>query len=242
MIKTDSHTHPFQQRRCYEELELFAETALAKGLEGIVFTEHAPMIFDLGHHFLTEKELELYLELGEKCKETYKGRLNITVGVEADYFPDNMDYLCKLIEKYHLTYLSASIHFHLPYWQETIGVISDEKRTELALRKTLEAIRTGVYHTLNHLDFFRIKQDTYEPGPLKDIYLEIFEEMVKRDVALEWNSNGFKRGYDCGMPCDEVWKWSLEYPLRRTFGSDAHLAENVAQYFGKYEERFSLNP
>ncbi|MBP5639501.1 MAG: PHP domain-containing protein, partial [Victivallales bacterium] len=136
MKRIDSHTHPFQQRRCYEELELFAKTALAKGLDGIVFTEHAPMIFDLGHHFLTEDELALYLELGEKCKEAYRGRLDITVGIEADYFPDNMEHLSRLIDKYRIPYVSASIHFHLDFWKQRIGVVSDERRTELALKAT----------------------------------------------------------------------------------------------------------
>ena len=60
-MTVDSHTHPYQERRCYEEMELYAETALAKGLTGIAFTEHAPMSFPLDSHFLTEAELERYI-------------------------------------------------------------------------------------------------------------------------------------------------------------------------------------
>lgn len=227
-MTVDSHTHPYQVRRCYEEMELYAETALAKGLTGIAFTEHAPMSFPLDSHFLTEAELERYMVDGLRCQKAYKGKLDITLGVEADYFPANMDYLAKLIDRYQIPYVSASIHFHLDFWQQTIGDADPRKRTQLALKATLEAVQSGLYQTLNHLDFFRLRQASYEPELFEDNYREIFEAMVAHDVALEWNANGLHRDFMSPMPCAQVWRWSLDYPLRRTFGSDAHHAGNIA--------------
>lgn len=224
MLKIDSHTHPFQQRRCYEELVLFAETALAKGFDGIIFTEHAPMCVPTTSHHLNEKELELYLELGEECRKQYRGKLDILVGIEADYFPENLDYQAELIEKYRIPYVGGSLHFHLPFWASVIGNASPEKRMELALQQTFEMVKTGLYRTVNHLDFFRWKYPGYQPECYRDSFCALFEEMVRRDVALEWNSSGLRKEFASVLPCPEVWKWSLDYPLKRTFGSDAHQA------------------
>lgn len=224
MRKIDSHTHPFQQRRCYEELVLFAETALERGFDGIVFTEHAPMCVPTTSHHLTEKELERYLELGEKCREQYRGRLNILVGIEADYLPENLEYQAKLIEKYQIAYVSGSLHFHLPFWEAALRNVSPEKRMELALQQTGDMIRTGLYQTINHLDFFRWKLTEYQPERCRDSFCAIFEEMARRKIALEWNSSGLRKEFSSVLPCQEVWEWSSAYPLRRTFGSDAHQA------------------
>jgi histidinol-phosphatase (PHP family) len=215
-------------------MELYAETAIAKGLKGIVFNEHAPLCRKMDSHFLTMEELELYLELGAVCREKYRGKLDITVGVEADYFPENIDFLSKLIDRYRFAYVSASIHFHLPFWYERIGEVTPDKRTELALLATRDAVRSGFFNTVNHLDFFRMGQTVYEPEKFKDQYCALFEEMVRHNVALEWNSSGFFREAPDAYPRSIVWEWSKAYPLRRTFGSDSHKAELIAYGLDRY--------
>ena len=54
--------------------------------------------------------------------------------------------------------------------------------------------------------------------------------MARRGIALEWNASGFLKSYAAPHPCDLVWKWSLDYPLHREYGSDAHKAEFVGSF------------
>ena len=42
-VDTDWHTHPFQGERNYDGMRRYAESALAKGLKRVIFTEHAPV-------------------------------------------------------------------------------------------------------------------------------------------------------------------------------------------------------
>ena len=236
MLKIDSHTHPFQVDRGWGGLCTYAETAIARGFDAIVFTEHAPMSVPLSRHFLQPEELEDYLRLAEECREKYAGRIAITVGLECDYFPDNMDYLSRMLDRHKVAYVGASLHLHMGYWNKYLEGLDSVARTRFALRQTLDAVNTRIFHTINHLDFFRWNQPDYRPELFEDEFRAVFEAMVRNDVALEWNSSGLLKDFACPLPCAQVWKWSLDYPLRRVFGSDAHKAEFIGFHWEQYEQ------
>lgn len=62
-MKIDAHVHPYQVRRDAQGPEEFARAAFEKGLDGLVFTEHAPLWYHEPRlHFMTEPELSRCLE------------------------------------------------------------------------------------------------------------------------------------------------------------------------------------
>ena len=232
----DGHTHPYQVRRDASGPEEFARAAFDKGLPGIAFTEHAPMWRPMHRHFLTEEELERYLEDSLAAKARWAGRLDIRVGVEADWHQRNADYLAALLARHpQIEFAAGSIHLHGPHWTDETAGLDDEALTSFALRETLAAVRSGLFARINHIDFFRFKHPgfDYHPERHEDVFREIFEEMVRRDVSLEWNPSGLRKPYAAPHPCDLVWRWSLDYPLRREYGSDAHRAEFVGDFLDR---------
>ena len=232
----DGHTHPYQVHRDASGPEKFARAAFDKGLPGISFTEHAPLWRPMSRHFMTENELERYLDDATTARERWAGRLMIRIGIEADWHPRNADYLASLLANHpQIEFASGSIHLHGPHWEdETLG-LDDDALTALALRETLAAVRTGLFARINHIDFFRFKHPgfDYRPERHEDAFREIFEEMASRGIALEWNPSGLLKSYAAPHPCDLVWKWSLDYPLRREYGSDAHKAEFVGSFLDR---------
>ena len=60
--------------------------------------------------------------------------------------------------------------------------------------------------------------------------------VLPHDVALEWNSSGLLKDFHSALPCELVWRWSLDYPLRRVFGSDAHQAEMLGFRWDEFEK------
>lgn len=44
------------------------------------------------------------------------------------------------------------------------------------------------------------------------------------------NPSGLRTSYVAPHPCDLVLRWSLDYPFRREYGSDAHFAEHVGDF------------
>ena len=237
MLKIDSHTHPFQTDRSSPAgLCLYAENAIARGFSGIVFTEHAPMGIPVSRHYLNESELENYLLWAEECKKKYSGKIEISIGLECDYLPENMDYLVRLLDRCKVSYAGGSLHLHADFWKDRIAGMDPASRTRFALGRTLDMVNTGIFHTVCHLDFFRWHQPEYHPEQFEDEYRAIFEAMVRHDMALEWNSSGLLKDFASGLPCELVWKWSLDYPLRRVFGSDSHKTELVGFQWETYEQ------
>ena len=122
MLKIDSHTHPFQTDRSSPAgLCLYAENAIARGFSCIVFTEHAPMGIPVSRHYLNESELENYLLWAEECKKKYSGKIEISIGLECDYLPENMDYLVRLLDRCQVSYVGGSLHLHADFWKDRIA-------------------------------------------------------------------------------------------------------------------------
>ena len=237
MLKIDSHTHPFQMDRSSSAgLCRYAETAVARGFSGIVFTEHAPMGIPTSRHYLNEIELENYLLRAEECRKQYSEKIEIRVGLECDYLPENMDYLVGMLDRCKVSYVGGSLHFHAEFWEKHIGGMDSFHRTRFALRQLLDMVNTGIFHTVCHPDFFRWHQPDYQPERFEEEYRSVFEAMVRHNTALEWNSSGLLKDFASALPCEQVWKWSLDYPLRRVFGSDAHQPEIIGFQWEKYEQ------
>lgn len=232
----DAHIHPYQLRRDVHGPEYFAEVALAQGLSGLVFTEHAPLWYHEPRlHFLTETELKRCLDDCLTIKKRWSGTLDIRVGIEADWHPRNADFLAGLLARHpQIECVSGSIHLHGPHWADETAKLDGEQCTALALRETLAAVRSGLFCRINHLDFFRVKLCRsgfeYHPERHEKAFREIFAEMAKRDIALEWNASGLRKPFSEAFPCPLVWRWSRDYPLRRTYGSDAHKPEDLGAF------------
>ena len=239
-LPIDAHVHPYQVRRDAQGPEEFAQTASDKGLTGLVFTEHAPLWYPEPRlHFMSEPELARYVEDCLETKSRWAGRIEIHVSVEADWHPRNADFVAGLLARHpEIECATGSIHLHGPHWAEETDGLDGDQCTALALRETLTAVRSGLFSRINHLDFFRIKLDRagleYNPERHEDAFREIFAEMAKRGVALEWNASGFRKPFAEALPCDLVWRWSLDYPLVRTYGSDAHRPEDVGAFIDRF--------
>ena len=241
LIDTDSHTHPFQGERNYDGMRQYAEAAVKAGLRKVIFTEHTPIDsrfnFDNRHH-LNFAEYETYLECAERCRAEFADRLEIGIGIEADYHPRNLEQVAKFRRDYPLDYVGGSLHLHAKFWKDDVGDLSGDARTAFALDRTLELVESGLFSTLNHLDFFRWKRDDYYPERHEERFREIFASMVKHDVALELNTSGVRKSFASFMPCPPVWQWSLEYPLCRVYGSDAHKPEYIASDLAAAQKLF----
>lgn len=231
-IACDHHTHPFCRQRTLDGMRLFAESALARGLRKMVFTEHAPLnpAWPGDSHFLSAAQLPLYLDYAHLLQAEYAGRLEIGIGLEIDYHPDNLSHLERLLKRHPVDYVGMSLHLHLGYWQAELARYDQQQQLRAALRHTRDAIACGLGHGLNHFDFFRKVMPWYDPTPYEDDIRAIFTALLEKNMSLELNLSGYKNFSD-SMPCSQVWQWSWEYPLRRTFGSDAHEPQEVGNFF-----------
>ena len=224
-ITADFHTHPFQTTRDYDGMMAMALRAIECGFDTICFTEHAPLAPQIlcNRHHLNMEEYELYLKCAERCRRELAGKLKILIGIEADYHPDNLEQVARLRRDYPFDHVGGSLHIHAPFWKEIAAAVPEEKRFDFVLDQTEKLIESGLYDSVNHLDFFRWKLvRDYVPKTREERYRDLFARMARRRMKLELNVSGIRKDFQSFLPCREVWDWSLDYPLERYYGSDAH--------------------
>ena len=62
-----------------------------------------------------------YLDLVDRTRQTWAGRVDIRLGLEADYFPGYEQWLVRQLRSARFHYVLGSVHTHLPeyrreYW------------------------------------------------------------------------------------------------------------------------------
>lgn len=129
------HTHT---RHCdgRGEARDFAEAALRKGMPRLGFSGHNVLPFDTDWTMPAER-LPSYLHDVREVRESYKGRLEVYLGMEADFIPGLTSPAHERIRGLGLDYVVGSVHFLGPERGDHQWTV-DGPKTELE-----EAIRDG---------------------------------------------------------------------------------------------------
>ncbi len=238
-MKSDAHIHPFEQVRdldrdsAREGMRAFVETARRQGFTEIAFTEHCPLLpWISGRHFAT------YVELTQEIIAETRD-VKIYLGVEMDYHPRLLDKVHELLRNYPFDYVIGSVHIHTELYREDIEGKRYDEAIALAMRMNLEAVESGLFDTIAHLDFCRWLNDPerfgqwpgeYEPGRHRDAIMSILSAMESAGLALEINASGLDKRFASLMPCPEILTWTAGFEdLKILYGSDAHAPESVGQ-------------
>ncbi|WP_166240836.1 histidinol-phosphatase HisJ [Paenibacillus turpanensis] len=243
-MQIDYHTHHVRCGHAEGTLEQYVQKAIEIGLDHIGLSDHMPLIhldpetYPFKGMAMPYEELPHYVEEAFALKSSYADRIQIRVGMEADYIEGYEDEIRKLIEAYPWDYVIGSVHF-LGDWD-----ITDFRQTEgwstrdanEVYRRYYDAIRkaakTGFYDIIGHVDV--IKRFGFKPTEdMTEVENETLRTIAECGTAIELNASGLR------MPCAEM------FPSRRmlaeakrlgipvTLGSDAHQPERLGQYLNE---------
>ena len=229
-IKTDNHMHPFERAKSKDGMRSFIIEAQKRGFEELTFTEHCPLL--PGKSIASFDEyVALSLELIEEISFP-----QVKLGIELDYHPQLVADAAHLIQQYPFEYVLGAVHIHSELYTDEIRGKPYDEAIAFALEMNIQAVDTGLFDAIAHLDFARWLSDenrfgawsgTYAPLKHKDTFLKVFTRMERRGVALEVNSSGLTKGFSSLLPCPQVLAWAKDFNLMYVFGSDAHKADNV---------------
>ena len=108
----DSHMHTPLCGHASGAPSEYADAGLRAGLKGIYFTCHCPM----PHGFwpsvrMEESEFDTYVAIVESAAATFKGRLDVRLGLESEYYPGFERYLRALHRRGDFHFILGSVHF-----------------------------------------------------------------------------------------------------------------------------------
>lgn len=232
----------------------YAQKAQVVGLREICLTPHLDLnpeysnelrLIRVGGSYLPSNNLywvSVYLEeLKEVEMET---GLIIKRGLEIDYYPGVEEHLLPFLQAFPWDFVLGSVHClgHLDLAkredaQRLLELHSLERIVKLFVNITSEAIQSGFFHGIAHLDSFRRSNLPSFRHDFAAMFSQVAPELLvllkEKTVALEINTSGFGKYpvYET-FPSLELLKKAKACGIELiTFGSDCHSVSELASGF-----------
>ncbi|MBQ9105545.1 MAG: histidinol-phosphatase [Mailhella sp.] len=247
MIRVDLHTHTNHSHARDSVRQMF-EAGQANGLVVQGFSEHSPR--PQGYDYPTEYREHLAATFEEyiaevtelKAEQTPCG-VTVLLGLEVDWFENEVPYIREMIARHDYDYLIAGIHF-LDKWgfdssANDWAVLSFEEKCahyDRYYRTMKKMAETKIFHIVAHPDLIKIfsvgdfRRWLDMPGSL-ELIREALTAVRDAGMAMEISSAGLRK------PCREIYPGprilsiARELGLPITFASDSHATEQVAWNF-----------
>ena len=243
MTPFDSHLHtPLCGHAVGTPGEL-AQAALEGGLAGVTFTDHIPMPawYDAPWR-MRRDQLQLYVDEVLAAQEAFAGRLEIRLGLEADFHPGTERWVAEILSAHPWDYVIGSVHY-LGAW----GLDNPEFREEYG-RRDLGALyseyyaliegaaQSGLFDSVGHLD---LPKKFGHKAPDSEAALAALDVIAANGLALDFNTAGWRKPVNEAYPSPELTREAAARGVPFVLGSDAHAPGEVGWRFG--EARALLN-
>ncbi|HEY0370284.1 MAG TPA: histidinol-phosphatase HisJ family protein [Chthoniobacterales bacterium] len=240
MLFSDYHTHPQGHRvqpYTRELLQPWIDSARAKGLADIAFTDH-----DRYHEGIDFGEIERLREANPDVR--------IRAGIELDNDPVHSSAGRAWVEKHwhELDFVLGSVHF-LDSPNEMFDSVPDGAKQfvgrdidqvyEDYFRRVREMAASGLVDCLAHIDLIKIHGHRASRG-VADLINDTLDLIKSRGLAIEFSTAGWRKPVNELYPSDPIIELALAKGIPFTTASDAHshvqLAENYERLAIKLRE------
>jgi histidinol-phosphatase (PHP family) len=230
-IMMESHMHTTLCRHAVGELREYAEVALARGLRGMTVTCHCPLPEGISPGVrMRNDDWPRYVEMVAECREEFKGRLDVRLGLESDYLPGLEEWLEELHQREPLHHVLGSVH---PQLGEYKALYLDEEDWPAFQRQYFvslaEAAETGLFDTLSHPDLVKNQApDDYDLEALLPHICDCLDRIAATGTAMELNTSGKNKALPEMNPSLPILKETRKRDIPMVIGADAHEPGRVA--------------
>ena len=249
-----------------DEPEIYVIKALEKGLTSLGFSDHSPLPFE-NTFALREEKTGLYCAEIARLREKFRepgatsefGKMEIYLGMEADFIPGTGHSFVYFRENYPLDYLIGSVHLVRNGSPDELWFIDgpdpatyDEGLTRLFggdirkgvtayFRQINEMLITGKMDIIGHLDKIKMHNRGRFFLETDPWYVSLVDETLelvrKSGVIVEVNTRGLykKRSYS-PFPGEAILKKIQAQNIPVIISSDAHKPNEVSMLFDETAE------
>jgi histidinol-phosphatase (PHP family) len=232
-IYYDSHMHTPLCKHAWGEPEEYAAQGVQAGLKGIIFTCHCPMPDGFWPTVrMADSEFDTYLAMVDRTAKAFKGKLDVRLGLESEYFPGMEGWIEKLHQRADFDYILGAVH-----WQARDYLAKFETGTIEAFRKSYfnhlaVSAETGLYDCLAHPDLVKnYHPDSWCLAIVKGSIATALDRIAATGVAMELNTSGLNKSYSEMNPGMEMLRMMADRNIPIVVSSDAHRAQRVGEHF-----------
>ncbi|MGZ5384499.1 MAG: histidinol-phosphatase [Acidimicrobiia bacterium] len=233
-------------------IEQYVDQAARRDVDELTFTEHLyrcvesvdaigniwerasdPMIrANTQRDLLADRtmSLERYIEVILAAKDA---GLPVLLGLEVDFFPDNIDAVLDLIEPHPWDVLIGSIHWIDGWWFDRRHSEFEWERlgSRLVYERYFEAMSdmaaSGKVDVITHPDRVKYLRKRF-PTEQIDLYATLLAAAQQTNVAIEINTGGLRHPVHEIYPSPTFIRMIRDAGLAITFASDAHAPDQAA--------------
>ncbi len=246
MYKTNFHSHcVFCDGRA--PMEVFVQHAIAKGLDAYGVSSHAPVPF-VTRWAMDQEDLQDYLQEYARLKKRYEDQIDLYIGLELDYLPDDKDAVFNKHKDVALDYRIGSVHYIKPFsdgrfwnvdcetgiYKRAVNEVfdGDLKRTITKyFNQTCEMIETCDFEVLGHMDKMSRNARHFEGFSVDekwyvDLMFETLSLVKEKELIVEINTKSLL-GKGITYPNKEFFPMLKGMKIPVMVNSDAHLPDMV---------------
>lgn len=235
---TDYHTHTARCGHAGGETRAYVERALAAGLREIAITDHVPLYFLPGEDpdpgvAMTRAELPGYVEEVLALRNEFAGRIDVLLGLEADYAEGHEDALRAILALADWDVVLGSVHWVAGDWIDAPGSGRRHDVEGSAFlwteydRLVGKAARSGLFDVLTHLDLPK-KFGHRRPAETRASEGAVVDAVRASGVAIEVSSAGLRKAVGEEYPAPPLLRALVGEGVPIVFSSDAHAPAEVA--------------
>ena len=234
-MRADVHMHCGFSNDSETRPEDMVESAIAKGLSVICFTDHYDKDnLDWGDEAIFD--VESYFQKMIELQEEYRNQIDIRIGAEIGMQPYLAEYYQDFMAQHPFDFVIGSVHsvlehdVALDFFQKH----SDPEGYKIYFEEMLQDVqKIKSYDVLGHLDYIVRYSNQGSKGFDLNDYMDIIEEILKQVIAhgkgIEMNMSGLKYGLGAPHPQPEIIKRYRELGGEIiTVGADGHIPEHIA--------------
>ena len=231
----ESHMHTPLCKHAVGKPGEYAVRALERGLKGIIVTCHNPLppnIASPGR--MSQKQFPEYVALVERARQEWQGRIDVRLGLEADYMPGLEDFLKEQLASAEFNHVLGSVHCMLKEYRKRYDNGDPVKFQETYFTHLADAAETGFFDTLSHPDLVKnIYPHDWNVERAMPFIEKNLDRIAAAGTAMELNTSGELKTIAEMNPGPHILKAMCERGIPVVIGADAHVPERVADRYEK---------
>ena len=229
----ETHTHTTLCRHAVGDPQDYAAVAFRCGFQGLLVTCHNPMPACYSPTIrMSVDELDEYFRLVFRARQVWRGRIDVRLGIEADYLPGYERWLEHQLQLADFQYVLGSVHPHVVEFRQRYGGGGAVETQRAYFRVLAQAAETGLFDCLSHPDVVKNERpDEWAPERIMDDVCQALDRIAATGVALELNTSGKHKEIAEMNPFPQMLVEARKRNIPVVVGSDAHEPERVGDGF-----------
>lgn len=220
------HTHTTRCGHAEGSDEQMIRAAIMAGFDELGFSEHIPFpCVDKPGERMLNKDVPEYFQTLTKLKEKYADKIKIFIGLEIEYFDDQLAYLQEMRKQ--CDYMIVGQHCQFVDGGG-YDYFNDDEAVQIYGKQLCDCMRSGLISMVAHPDYFMLGRREFSKV-CEEVAHKICACAVECDIPLEINLNGMRYGkllYEnenaYPYPYRAFWEIAETYPIQVMYGFDAH--------------------